>query len=109
TATPTPGNYISNVIVLDMENRSFDNLYGLFPGANGATTATLSTGAALPILHAPNAYPADFNHSRTSALASINGGLMNGFDLQTNCLSSSSPTPYGCISEFQQSDIPNLW
>jgi len=32
--TPTPGT-ISNVIVVIMQNRSFDNLFGTFPGAEG--------------------------------------------------------------------------
>lgn len=109
TATPTPGTFISNVVVIDMENRSFDNIFGLFPGANGASTATLSTGATIPILHAPNGYPADFDHSRTAALADINVNQMNGWDLQGNCKATSSPTPYSCISQFTSADLPNLW
>ena len=32
-------NRIEHVIVIYSENRSFDNLYGLFPGANGIGTA----------------------------------------------------------------------
>ncbi|HWC46538.1 MAG TPA: alkaline phosphatase family protein, partial [Casimicrobiaceae bacterium] len=31
---------IEHVIVIYAENRSFDNLYGLFPGANGIANAT---------------------------------------------------------------------
>jgi acid phosphatase len=31
---------IEHVVVIYAENRSFDNLYGLFPGANGITNAT---------------------------------------------------------------------
>ena len=31
---------IEHVIVIYAENRSFDNLYGLFPGANGLANAT---------------------------------------------------------------------
>src|SRR5438874_13673187 len=35
-ATPTPGlERIGHVIVVSLENRSFDGLYGSFPGANG--------------------------------------------------------------------------
>jgi acid phosphatase len=33
---------IATVVVLYAENRSFDNLYGLFPGANGITSALAS-------------------------------------------------------------------
>ncbi|MEA2856465.1 MAG: hypothetical protein QOH98_786, partial [Methylobacteriaceae bacterium] len=31
---------IKTIVVLYAENRSFDNLYGLFPGANGIANAT---------------------------------------------------------------------
>jgi len=31
---------VEHVIVIYAENRSFDNLYGLFPGANGIANAT---------------------------------------------------------------------
>jgi acid phosphatase len=38
---PQPGlSRIEHVIVIYAENRSFDNLYGLFPGANGIANAT---------------------------------------------------------------------
>ena len=35
---------IKHVVVVMMENRSFDNLYGLFPGATGIADALASTG-----------------------------------------------------------------
>ncbi|MEI8028313.1 MAG: acid phosphatase [Comamonadaceae bacterium] len=48
---------IHNVVVIYAENHSFDNLYGLFPGANGVSRATLNQktqldhdGKALPEL-----------------------------------------------------------
>jgi acid phosphatase len=34
---------VTNVVVIYGENRSFDNLYGLYPGANGIAAATAST------------------------------------------------------------------
>ncbi|HXT79212.1 MAG TPA: alkaline phosphatase family protein, partial [Acetobacteraceae bacterium] len=36
-------NEISTVVVIYAENRSFDNLYGSFPGANGLSEATNTT------------------------------------------------------------------
>ena len=35
TTTPASLDVIKNVVVIFAENRAFDNLYGLFPGANG--------------------------------------------------------------------------
>jgi phospholipase C len=31
---------IQNIVVIYAENHSFDNMYGLFPGANGIANAT---------------------------------------------------------------------
>src|SRR5579883_1333463 len=42
TAAPTGISKVGHVIVIYMENHSFDNLYGEFPGANGLT-APLAT------------------------------------------------------------------
>jgi len=36
---------IRHVVIIVKENRSFDNLFGRFPGANGATTGVLSAAA----------------------------------------------------------------
>ncbi|WP_239649916.1 alkaline phosphatase family protein [Methylocucumis oryzae] len=42
THTPKPTTLadIEHIIVIYAENRSFDHLYGLFPGANGIANAT---------------------------------------------------------------------
>ena len=49
---------VEHVIVLYAENRSFDNLYGLFPGANGLANATAAQytqvdHAGKPLAHLP--------------------------------------------------------
>src|SRR6476469_4940344 len=49
---------IETIIVLYAENRSFDNLYGLFPGANGLANATAAQytqvdHAGKPLAHLP--------------------------------------------------------
>jgi acid phosphatase len=41
---PTGLDRIETVVILYGENRSFDNLYGLFPGANGIAQATADNG-----------------------------------------------------------------
>src|SRR6185437_13313940 len=38
--TPAGLNSVQNIVVIFAENRSFDNLYGAFPGANGLQNAT---------------------------------------------------------------------
>src|ERR1700757_4090536 len=36
-------NKVNHVVVIYLENHSFDNLYGQFPGANGLANATAAT------------------------------------------------------------------
>lgn len=41
---PVPGlDRINHIVIIYLENRSFDNLYGLFPGANGIGSAGVAT------------------------------------------------------------------
>ncbi len=50
---------VSNVVVIYAENRSFDNLYGLFPGANGIPGVnTTGTGTIAPQLDRTPGTPA---------------------------------------------------
>ena len=42
-------NNINNFVVIYLENRSFDNLFGTFPGANGIANASAAAKAQLPI------------------------------------------------------------
>ena len=108
TATATPAVQINHIVVILMENHSFDNLFGTFPGARGTTSATLHTGGSYALTHAPNQYATDMGHTYGNALTDENGGAMNGFDLVGGCLSTDSP-PYQCLSQYHQSDKPNLW
>src|ERR1700758_5271600 len=61
---------IQHIVVIYAENRSFDNLYGLFPGANGIASAIPATwtqndrnGAPLPAL--PPVWKADATPDNT--------------------------------------------
>src|SRR3954453_15668639 len=52
---------IKNVVVIYAENHSFDNMYGLFPGANGIANATAEQKTQLdhdgkPLAHLPATY-----------------------------------------------------
>src|ERR1700761_568942 len=55
--TPADLNSVKNIVVIYAENRSFDNLYGNFPGANGLQNVTAASvrqldrdGSVLPVL-----------------------------------------------------------
>jgi phospholipase C len=45
---------IKHIVFIVKENRSFDNYFGQFPGANGATKGTLSTGTVITLGQSPD-------------------------------------------------------
>ncbi|HYU45158.1 MAG TPA: alkaline phosphatase family protein [Terriglobales bacterium] len=97
---------IQHVVVIMLENRSFDHLFGTYPGANGATKGTLSTGAVVQLSHAPDAAK-NSDHGWTGSILAIDNGKMDKFDLLFGCKPPASYTV--CYSQYWQSDIPNLW
>ncbi|HLZ59363.1 MAG TPA: alkaline phosphatase family protein [Ktedonosporobacter sp.] len=116
TATPqTPGGQIKHIVFFIKENRTFDNYFGTYPGANGATKAMDSQGQMVPLQHEADQIP-DINHSSESARMAWDSGKMDKFDLITankKANGPSSPTsgPYAnnSLTQLYQSDIPNYW
>ena len=88
---PTP---IRHVIVLLKENRTFDNYFGQFPGANGARTVSRN-GKSAPAPRASDTSP-DMDHSFARAHAAYNGGRMDKFES-------------GAYAQFSEIDIPEYW
>jgi phospholipase C len=76
---------IQHVVVIMMENHTFDNLFGRYPGANGVRLPS-----------APDPVSADIDHSSAATIAAIDGGAMDEFPL------------IGQV-QYDQSDIPNYW
>jgi phospholipase C len=72
---------IKHIVFLVKENRTFDNYFGTFPGADGATTGKISTGPTIQLRHAPDVLPRDISHSFQSAVLAIDGGAMDKFNL----------------------------
>ena len=99
-------NLIKHVVFIVKENRSFDNMFGAFPGANGATSATISTGAVIPMGPHPDVMNRDVDHLWSSALTGIDGGKMDRFDLipEANQLGD-----YLGETQMTQSVIPNYF
>ena len=72
---------IKHVVFLVKENRTFDNYFGTFPGADGATSGKISSGKTIHLGHAPDVLPRDISHSFQSAVLAIDSGAMDKFDL----------------------------
>ena len=67
------------------ENRSFDNLFATFPGADGATQGKMKTPSGytyVPLQKMSLNYPCDFGHSYKGVLKDYDGGAMDGFGLE---------------------------
>jgi phospholipase C len=93
---------IKHVIFIIKENRSFDQYFGLFPGADGATTGKTKTGV-IPLHRGiPDKLQHDLLHGYTTALSSYDHGKMDGFAWDQW----SRKYAY---SEALPSDIPNYW
>jgi phospholipase C len=97
---------IQHIVFLVKENRSFDSYFGTFPGADGATTATLSTGQVIPIGHLPDAVPADYCHDWICTIADMDYGKMDRYDADPTCLGNGGLT---CIAQLTEADIPNYF
>ena len=106
--TRKPGmEVIQHVVFIIKENRSFDNYFGAFPGADGATTGTTSTGQTVPLTHSPDlTYPYDPEHGYGSTLEAVDGGKMDNFDLLADGNVNGYLLAY---TQLNQNDIPNYW
>ena len=77
----TKGKYFTHVVIVMQENRTFDNLFATFPGADGTRTGRLHDGTTIRLREHP-LYDANspLNDHLTWRTA-YNDGAMNGFDL----------------------------
>lgn len=106
-ASPTAAaDPIQHIVILVKENRSFDNYFGTFPGAAGATRGQISNGQTVPLLHTPDHTLLDINHAGDAARVAVNGGRMNGFDQLQGAIQDGQDI---ALSQLHQSDIPNYW
>ncbi|MEA2434910.1 MAG: hypothetical protein QOG54_2367 [Actinomycetota bacterium] len=94
---------IKHVVFIVKENRTFDNYFARYPGAEGTKTGKLSNGDVIPLEEAADVFTPDLGHSFYDGLTGINGGRMDGFDKVTN-----NETLNGYTS-FTREGIPNYY
>ena len=105
---------IRHVIVIMQENRSFDEYFGTFPGADG-----IPAGVCLPDprrggCKKPYADHHDHNfnepHGAGGFYADVNGGYMNGFVAESEKFCKpAGPCRTDVMGYHTGSDIPNYW
>lgn len=99
-------NQIQHIVFIVKENRTFDNYFGTFPGADGAASGTISTGRVIPLSPSPDRTPRDIAHNWASALEGIHDGGMDAFDLIPGGNANGDFLAY---TEFTEKDIPNYF
>ena len=119
---------IKHIVVIMQENRSFDQYFGTYPGADGFPVQSDAfsvcvndprTGSCVYPYHDPNDKNYGGPHSASNAAADINGGLMNGFIGQAEkgkagCQSTDNPDCGGTsvtdvMGYHDAREIPNYW
>jgi phospholipase C len=119
---------IKHVIIVMQENRSFDNYFGTFPGADGIPMENGSPSVCIPRPHASCVRPyhdrADRDgggpHGAANAIADVDGGKMDGFIAQRDAAARSCGQ-FGnpaCVAGGKRpnvagyhtaAEIPNYW
>jgi phospholipase C len=99
TVFPVAGSPIQHIVVIMQENRSFDNLFNGFPGADTVQSG-VSNGAAVPLMPVALGDSRDLNHSHTQWWSDWDNGLMDGF------AQNGSMLPYSYVPE---SDVEPYW
>jgi phospholipase C len=101
---PHTGYPIDHIIVIVKENHTFDNYFGTFPGAEGTTMATTSTGQ-ISVGRPPLQLLRDLCHSHDCALADWNHGAMDSWDVGD----SRNTSDQLAYTQYLEADIPNYW
>jgi phospholipase C len=131
-AQPTGIHKIQHVVMIMQENRSFDQYFGTYPGAdgipmqNGVPTVCVpdpASGQCVKPYHNPNDLTRGGPHGAVDAVADVNGGKMDGFiaqaegrrqtkcsgPLDPKCAPSSGTGSTDVMGYKNGQDIPNYW
>lgn len=93
---------IRHIVIIIKENHSFDNIFGRFPGADGASVA-MEGGHKVVMRPTPDALAHDIAHGGTTALTAVDGGKMDKFYLIPHAWQDGKDVS---DSEFWQAQIP---
>lgn len=106
--TAVPGSPIEHVIVVLQENRTFDNMFHGYPGANYANDGPTSTGGRVKMQQVPLMTVWDPSHNYDDWLTEYNGGAMNGFNLEGLDYGGGAPKNFA-YSYAKRSDVQPYW
>jgi phospholipase C len=93
---------ITKVVFIVKENRTFDTLFGLYPGVDGATEAHRCDGSTVPLAQARDRSPGA-KHSFLQGIIAVDGGKMDCFD---HLEGADNGVPF---VQYHGDQIPNYW
>lgn len=122
-ATIVPGETpIEHVVFIVKENRTFNNYFATYPGAEGATEGGTirctqdgcQDARVVQLTRGTDVYPHDLTHCFRCALTAINGGKMNGFNRMNGPMPQSEKADlFGAdltgYSYLDRDGVPNYW
>ncbi len=103
TPVPTASSTIKHIVVIMQENRSFDNLFNGFPGADTVSSG-MSKGQVVPLQPIPFEQGTDVDHSHPGWWADWDNGLLDGF-----AHAKSYPIPNLPYAYVPQSETVPYW
>jgi phospholipase C len=102
TVSPVPGSPIQHIVVIMQENRSFDNLFNGFPGADTVQSG-MSSGKSIPLKPISLGDSRGLEHTHHRWWQDWDNGNMDGFE---NNGGSPSTLPYSYVPE---KDVEPYW
>ncbi|HEX9376059.1 MAG TPA: alkaline phosphatase family protein [Actinomycetota bacterium] len=97
---------VKHVVYLMLENRSFNHLFGAYPGVSDGTRVGVVAGKEVPLITAPEWLPGDLPHDRAAALIDVHGGRMDGFAMYTK---DNVPAVDFAMSLHERDTMANWW
>ncbi len=101
---------IKHIIIIFQENRSLDNMFNGYPGADTQSWGLDHSGNHIPLTQVSETAPYDISHAHSAFTTEYAGGKMNGFDLvQTSACGKPGACPpqnrraYGMVPRTDQS------
>jgi phospholipase C len=106
--TTLVGSHLKHIVIIVQENRSFDNMFSGYPGAESKTSGPMSDGKIVPLTPVTFTTTAgDIYHDWRGALLGYDKGKMDGFDL--NLLSKGGNAGLAAYVHLQRSVVTPYW
>jgi phospholipase C len=108
-----PDGPIKHIVFLIKENRSYDNYFGTYPGADGATTAPTIDGKIIPLGRQADLI-ADPDHGSIAHKTGFADGKLNGFQLikvpgNPGLDLRKNPYANNALTQYAQSDLASYF